>query len=749
MPCLPSRRTNLSPLWISAPLLALNERFDPPLSDPGAFAPLSAPARCVIFLPDGRRALSAGDDNALTLWDIRTGRALQSWPTGQTHGISSIALSPDGTQAFSASFDHSVKLWDLATASEVRPFTGGHTGPVNSVAWSPDGRLAVTSGQDDVAIIWDIANGNPLHTLSGHGDHIWNAAFSPDGTQILCAEQTGNAVLWNVADATELFTLRGTAPLTSAAFTPDGRRALAACVDGTIKIWNLATRLPLPPLTGHDAEVWSLAVSPDGRFLASASADKTIKLWDLASSKELRTLYGHAARVNTIAFSPDSSLLLSAGLDRTIKLWSVQQHHEVLTLLGHTDIIQVVAVSPDGRMVLSGGEDKTLRLWDRATGLQLASLTLPAPVTTACFTSDGNILIGTTRVTLWDPQSPAEKRSFNTGEVLAFSPDAATALSVTNDRTLSLWNVSDGTLIRTLNITVNPRPPGFARPVRAAFSRDNTTLVTGSLSGDLLVWNLKTGQPRPASPGHSSTIDALALSSDSHSALSASNEAPNLLHWDLTTGILIQPLKGHSKPILSATFSPDATLALAGAADGTLKLWDLPSGNLTSTLPSISPAPKDAGITTVAFSPDTTFALAGTQNNRVQIWDFSRPLQQHDFAPRLAHARAPPRHSARRPRGRRHLRPVSTPSAAADALGHRLPHPSPPGRLPRLPPPPRPMPRPASTNTRSPPPLPGSPPHPRSPTTPICNSASPPCTDVPSASRRCGVPAHAAKSLSN
>ncbi|MFZ0038799.1 MAG: caspase family protein [Candidatus Acidiferrales bacterium] len=70
---------------------------------------------------------------------------------------------------------------------------------------------------------------------------------------------------------------------------------------------------------------------------------------------------------------------------------------------------------------------------------------------------------------------------------------------------------------------------------------------------------------------------------------------------------------GHSMFILSMAFSPDSRILASGAADGTIKLWDLATGHELRSLAT------HGGILTVAFSPDgRTLASSGT---KITLWD--------------------------------------------------------------------------------------------------------------------------------
>ena len=124
----------------------------------------------VAVTPDGRRAVSASEDQTLKVWDLGSGRELRTL-TGHSRSVNAVAVTPDGRRAVSASDDQTLKVWDLASGRELRTLTG-HSDTVNAVAVTPDGQRAVSASGDKTLKVWDLDSGRELRTLSGHAGSV-------------------------------------------------------------------------------------------------------------------------------------------------------------------------------------------------------------------------------------------------------------------------------------------------------------------------------------------------------------------------------------------------------------------------------------------------------------------------------------------------------------------------------------------------------------------------------------------------
>jgi WD40 repeat protein len=91
--------------------------------------------------------------------------------------------------------------------------------------------------------------------------------------------------------------------------------------------------------------------------------------------------------------------------------------------------------------------------------------------------------------------------------------------------------------------------------------------------------------------------------------------------WNVATGAELHTLRGHSGDIYTVTFSPDAEgrwVASAGE-DSTVKIWNSQSGELVHSLRG-----HLGLVSSLAFTPDGQKLVSGSRDHTAKVWDVSQ-----------------------------------------------------------------------------------------------------------------------------
>jgi RNA polymerase sigma factor (sigma-70 family) len=585
------------------------------------------------FAPDQKTLASGGQDNAVRVWDIVTGKEIHQFepargPSASFAWVELVALSPDGQRlaAGCGNGETAIVVWDLATGKEVLRRPG--QGSIMGLAFLPDGKGLVSGASNGSISLWDLTTGKVRQPFEGHPGGLRCLALSADG-RLLASGGDDNAVcLWDVATGKKLQTLRGNGGMVvSLAYSPDGNTLASGYWDRILRLWEVGTGKPLRECKGHFSAVSALAFFADGQTLASGSWDGSVRLWEVNSGKEVRQFMGHYGPVPAVAVSRDGNTVASGGWDATVRLWSVATGRELRPSSGHQHAIMSVAVSPDGRTLATAGQtmssasgDGQVRLWDLATGKELRQLRAPVPsaLGSLVFTPDGKTLFsGQSTIHTWNVATGKPLSRFRPdqgGIPLVLSPDGNILAAGGFDGTITLLDPASGKKLRQ----VKPHKDA----VRAiTFSPDGKLLASGSQdrTGTIVLWDAATGKEVRRLEAVNNFIMSLAFAPDGQMLASAGFNTRNytdspVQFWNVATGKEVRRLKTAGMSVI--VLAPDGKTLATASGDHAVVLWEVATGQERRRFVG-----HQGTVWSIAFTPDGRRLTSGSSDTTALVWD--------------------------------------------------------------------------------------------------------------------------------
>jgi hypothetical protein len=152
-----------------------------------------------------------------------------------------------------------------------------------------------------------------------------------------------------------------------------------------------------------------------------------------------------------------------------------------------------------------------------------------------------------------------------------------------------------------------------------AFSADGRTVLTGTTRGEVLLWDVATGQALGPARREFPARDA-ARSPDGRLVLEVTGHRARLRY--AANGNPAGPPLSHKDAVLAGAFSPDGKTVLTGSADGTAQLWDVATGK-----PVGPPWRHDGPVRAVAFRPDGRMAATAGNDRTARLWEVAAPVE--------------------------------------------------------------------------------------------------------------------------
>lgn len=543
--------------------------------------------------------------NSLGLVPIQEEMALG----GHVKRVARLAFSPDSVRAFSIGEDRAIRMWDLRTGRCLKTVRTFSFVPIAGSV-SHDGSLAATAYGEAFKTLdlWDLKLGRGLRKYQGMA--VFGVHFSPDSSQMAVYGTGGHVRIWDAGSNEIVWEERDhPAEVMCLTYLEDSRFLVIGGADGTITVRDIHSESPIHRIEAHEGPVTCLGVSAGGELFLSGGDDETVRLWETSSGKELARLTGHRRRIVTVEFLSDDQHILSSSRDGALKIWDAAGRRCYRTIdLGGEEITSAT-LSRKGKALLVGTARGSVRLWSLDVGWFSRNFLEPAICRPKTF-KELEGLHNTFRAAIDDFRTAWRQ------------DDRREALSCF-DRISRMPGFSwsrEAILIRNLLHSSLERGPldstAFLRSFRAhegpvtglAPSADNLMLLTSSLDGTVALWDVESGRcVKRLNVGH--PVEHVFLLPRLLGLLTWSRDGA-LRRWDVEGNVTMEV--GDLQPPF-VLMTERGTIS-AMSSDGRLVTLGLETGNKSISSASIP------GMQYVGFSDDCANVYSLRDGQLVQKW---------------------------------------------------------------------------------------------------------------------------------
>ena len=240
----------------------------------------------------------------------------------------------------------------------------------------------------------------------------------------------------------------------------------------------------------------------------------------------------------------------------------------------------------------------------------------------------GNTLLGSAgydgTIKVWNINNGTLRFTFNISDKATYTNTVAgigknLLASASWDYAIRIWDVNNGTLKYVFDKTNG----GHIYYVWVLAPIGTDLLASGGGEGWVKIWDLKTGVLKYTF-GQFDNQQVRGLAVMSNNILASGGDDANVKLWDYKNGELIFQFNdtngGHSSPVTTLARLNNHLLA-SGAQDGSLRIWDVTAKVLFNSFDYNNGA-HSSGITALAWIGSNLFA-SGASDGEIKIWDLN------------------------------------------------------------------------------------------------------------------------------
>ncbi|CAB3230877.1 unnamed protein product [Arctia plantaginis] len=331
------------------------------------------------------------EDNAVLVFSKHTG------------SVFCCDIHPDGKLAVTGGEDDKAYVWAVETGELIMDCIG-HKDSVVFVGFSHDGAYLATADMCGLIKVWKC-------NLDENQQEPWTVAFEYEaddliwgqwhfGTRVLLiGTVSGNIYVLKVPSG-ETKVLQGhNVKVECGKLFQDGMRLVAGYEDGEVKIWDLKTSTVLHslPASAHEMRVTAVDCNPENTLMASISTDGKAVLTTTNNGKVVGQLEIENY-LETVAFAPELGLLALGTLTGAVSIWEVarQMRRNECSKSDGNEAGGVTKMIWIKNYLLTGCLDGSIRAYDGRSGEMVLQLTgHRSEVLDFCYNAKQNVILTT------------------------------------------------------------------------------------------------------------------------------------------------------------------------------------------------------------------------------------------------------------------------------------------------------------------------------------------------------------------
>jgi WD40 repeat protein len=236
----------------------------------------------------------------------------------------------------------------------------------------------------------------------------------------------------------------------------------SASDDATVNVWDTLTCTSIQRYTNHTSAVYSLD-QIDNDTMVSSSQDNTIQIWKISTGESVKIISFNVPVYAVRVFSVEFKQIVcgTADLSNNLQIYNYETGQLIQTLNGHSDEVNSIEILSE-QFMASGGNDFVVIIWDLFSYSIKYNLMGHTDWVNCIKRLSSNLIASGDNyglIIVWNWLTG--ERIFNLTGHLTTLPICLNSLDLYDDQTLisgswdgtvKFWNITNGTLIRSIDM---------------------------------------------------------------------------------------------------------------------------------------------------------------------------------------------------------------------------------------------------------------------------------------------------------